>query len=352
VTGRILAALVLASTIACAPVHVPAPKGAHPARGALPPPPEEVHWEDALATDARGTPDIVFTMRPQALRRDPTYGPFLDALLKLLAAHSAEEGTEDVWGDAIGSMGSAESLTLVLADHAGDDMLLALEGIDAALDPASLRGAKGPFWQRPTRDPDARPTGADEFVSADGQGVSLFVLPHRTWVLATGRARARMRDAIDHLAPPQPQKRPLAGVDRDALALLRLDGPRLVRALGLTARPALAPLGRALESVTCALEPGPVGSLVAHFAYRDVEDATSAEELARRIQAAFAGAQASAETASAGWKWLVHDTHLGREGRIVTIEAPVPQALLGRFAHASPSELRHLTAPATSPPHE
>ena len=54
-------------------------------------------------------------------------------------------------------------------------------------------------------------------------GASLFELPGRTWVIATGAARQRARDAFAH-----PFARPPMELDASALAIVRIDGPSLV----------------------------------------------------------------------------------------------------------------------------
>jgi hypothetical protein len=134
---------------------------------------------------------------------------------------------------------------------------LVLCGTRADIDPARLVGPEGDLlWS-------AGPSGAvRELVhERDRDGTpnpaSLFELPHRTWVVASGAARDRARDAFAH-----PSHRPRPPFAPEALASVRMDGPSLIARVPLL-RPSapLATLGRGLRTVTLDLlvpeEPAP-----------------------------------------------------------------------------------------------
>src|SRR5208283_1593137 len=95
-------------------------------------------------------------------------------------------------------------------------------------------------------------------------GASLFELPGRTWVVVTGGARSRARDAFAHPA----QRPPLQLADPDSLAIVRVDGPSVVAHIPvLQDRGDLAAVGRHLRSLTVVLPPGGEGAIRFTFTY-------------------------------------------------------------------------------------
>ena len=83
-------------------------------------------------------------------------------------------------------------------------------------------------------------------------GASLFELPGRTWVIATGDAARRAREAFAH-----PFGRPPLDLDPTALAIVRIDGPSLVSHVrALQDLGGLGAVGGASRTVTFALPPG------------------------------------------------------------------------------------------------
>ncbi len=233
-------------------------------------------WEDAFLRP----PQLVVAFRPKALRRDPVYGALLDKALALLRARSrvvnatrAIDVVEDA-DEVIFGMSSATDR----AEGEGparDEMVAVVLGVRADIDPAALVDSAGrPLW---SPGPSERVRELVRETDADGETVdaSLFELPGRAWVMASGSARARLREAWarPHVRPPPPA---LPGAD-EAIAFARLDGPSLVARVPLLRRPAaLAPIGHRLRNVTFEVAPG-VTALEARFVYADDESASAAE---------------------------------------------------------------------------
>jgi hypothetical protein len=153
------------------------------------------------------------------------------------------------------------------------DMVVVVRGVPGDIDPGALVDpdghllwSAGPFG--PVRelvheqDPDGSPNPA-----------SLFELPGRTWVIASGPSRGRARDAfVRPLGHPEPP------FEADALALLVLDGPALVgRVPALGPNGGLELLGRGLDSVSFALRPGVEHEVRAVLTYQKEDDAVGAE---------------------------------------------------------------------------
>jgi hypothetical protein len=201
-------------------------------------------------------------------------------------------------------------------DHAGDVVLVA-RGVRADLDPGKLVDADGrPLW-------DPGPGGrVRELVLRRGPndtdpGASLFELPGRTWVVAQGDARAHARDAFAH-----PLNRPAIDLERDALAIARLDGPSLVqrwRLLQETGR--LSAAGRHLTALTLVLLPGENRTVRATLSYAD-EDAAALAGVA--IPEAF---RDLARTKPDLFGWLGSAT-VERPDKRVIISAPLPLRLI------------------------
>jgi hypothetical protein len=260
------------------------------------------HWQDALDE----IPEILVVVRPEAMRRDPTYGSFVTAAFRAAAARAratavtrmldAFEGSEEV----------------VIGYRGPDDAVLVLKGVRADFDAAKLADADGSMlWHA-----SGQRTGPQELVReerATGLQASLFVLPQRTWVIAVGQARDRARQAFT-----TPAARPEPKVDPQALALVRLDGPALVRAIPQLRRGSLAALGDRLSSVSVTLRPKKEGMLVT-FQYPIEDPAAWAELTLKKV-----GEQA-AEAPKLAW---LKGMKVDRQGNAVTARVDLPPALL------------------------
>ena len=274
------------------------------------------HWEDAFER----TPEILVFARPQALRRDAVYGP----LVKMLSALAAARAPAGVGARSADAFESADEVVVGLC--AADEMVVVIRGVRPDLDPERLTDPAGlPLWSA-ARDHARTPELVHD--RGDAPVSSLFVLPQRTWVLASGAARGRVREAfaspLGRSAPPH---------DDRALIALRLDGPSLVRSVPrLDAREGLlAPIGRDLRVVTLVLGPAKEG-VVATFAYADVAAATASEATLRRVVDVLAR-ERSGRTA-----WL-GSAKIGREGRDVRAHVDLPASLLQGLPNATPADL-------------
>jgi hypothetical protein len=216
----------------------------------------EPQWQDALPP----SPKLLVFLRPKALRVDKVYGPMLRRALELAREQrvtsealvlDAVEGAEEVIAE-LGDLTSPE--TSVTA--ASQELLLVLRGTRSDIDPSRLVGPEGDLlWS-------AGPNGAvRELVhERDRDGTpnptSLFELPNRTWVVASGAARDRARDAFAH-----PARRTEPSFAIESLATVSIDGPSLVgRVSLLQASGPLAGVGHGLRSLALELlAPAPTG---------------------------------------------------------------------------------------------
>jgi hypothetical protein len=215
------------------------------------PPPVEPTWQSALDR----SPEILAAFQPKALERDKVCGPLLRKALDLAAQHSrAASGTRLV--DVIAD--SDEVIAQMSGDavEGGGDsaaqpqhLVVVLIGVRPDIDPARLVDAEaralwspGPYGPVPEltheRDADGTPNPT-----------SLFELPNRTWVIATGDERARVRDAFAH-----PVRSPPPPVDQNALAMVRLDGPSLEAHVPMfRSAPMVSAVAHDLSSITAEL---------------------------------------------------------------------------------------------------
>jgi hypothetical protein len=238
--------------------------------------------EPAWADTFEKSPSLMAVLHPQAIRRDPVYGPLLTqasqkvaglsaavaATRELEAFESAEEIVIAVWDDGHGTPNEPSS------GH--QDALVVVRGVRADVDPARVVDAAGhTLWQ------SAGVGGrVPELVRTEsGETASLFTLPHRTWVIALGAARDRARVAFAN-----PSGRPAIKYDHDALLSLRLYGPAVVdRFVVLQRGKDLDALGAKLGWVGVALAPGKDGAVVVSLEYTDDEAAARAEVVAKHV---------------------------------------------------------------------
>jgi hypothetical protein len=116
--------------------------------------------------------------------------------------------------------------------------------------------------------------------------------------------------------------RPTIDLDRDALAIVRLDGPSLVaHAHPLQGTGGLSAVGRRLQSVTVVLPPGKDVSIHATLAYADEDAAAFAEVAIRETIATFARSKPD------GLAWL-GAASVDRPGTRVVVTAPLPRGLI------------------------
>jgi hypothetical protein len=297
----------------------------------------EAAWQDAIPA----APDLLVSIRPKALRADGVYGPMLRRALELAREQRVTSGSlvleaiEDA-DEVIAELG--EWAPSAPAEGSGaQELLLVLRGTRGDIDPARLVGPEGDLlWS-------AGPSGAvRELVhERDHDGTpnpaSLFELPDRTWVVASGAARDRARDAFAH-----PSHRPEPSFAPDAFATVRIDGASLVgRVSLLQSSGPLASVGRGLRSVDLDLlappAPLPVGAPSANriprremralVTYSNAQTAAAAGNSIRDML------QVVGRLKPAGLAWL-EPGRVDLAGSSVAIIEPVPMDLLSGFLRA------------------
>jgi hypothetical protein len=141
-----------------------------------------------------------------------------------------------------------------------------------------------------------------------------------------------------------PVNRPMLDLDRDALALARLDGPSLVRRVRpLQGSGEVAVVGRRLQSVTLALPPGADRSLRATLSYAD-EDAAAFAEVALREFFRELGQTKGGKAAALSW--LSAATVDRPTGQDVIVRVPLPPRLIDALLQAGATSQSHGAPPA------
>jgi hypothetical protein len=225
---RVLLAGVASGLVALAPGcgagSAPAAATGAAATGAAARIASEAAWQDAFVAP----PEVLVVLYPGALRDDPVYGPLLRRAIALARQQSrvvARTRALEVIEDAEEVIAGWRS-----GGQDADDLVLVIRGVRADVDPATVVDSDGrPLWA-PGPPGDVRElVRASDAPSVDRDvPASLFELPGRTWVIATGDARARVRAAflrgprVHRPVVPEPAA-------EEALLSVRIDGPSLVR---------------------------------------------------------------------------------------------------------------------------
>jgi hypothetical protein len=280
-------------------------------------------FEDALG-DA--DPSLVVVLFPRALLQDRVYGPLLKRASELA---SARVGVAAAGATALVAFERSDEVVLAM-DANGRDAVVGLVGAPADLDPARLIDTEGrPLW-RPVGDLRA---GVAELASVGtsagaGDTASLFVLPGRTWVVATGEAAPRARAALEH---PPSHVRAIFGAGEE-IARVDLLGATLRQKDARLREGALAPLGSTLDRASVALLPGAEGVVKVELVYPKPEDAALASARAEEVVQAFRRRLTETQKADR-WSWLAA-AGVERVGRTVNVRAPLPRAWLQAIAQA------------------
>jgi hypothetical protein len=275
-------------------------------------------------------PELLVVVRARAARQDRVYGPLVRRAFELGREQSATVASTRV----LDAMGDADEVVVGVRPETGDrpgELVIVARGVPADIDPGKLVDAEGRESWTPG------PVGAvRELVrERDDQGhavaTSLFELPGRTWVIAQGDARARAREAFAH-----PFHRPAMTLDPEAVAIVRIDGPSLVRHVrALQDLGGLAAVGHHLQAVTFVLPPGAERTVRATFAYAGDDDAALADVAMRE---AVGAAGRSASKGAAWLSWLASAT-VERGPKTVVLRAPVPPQLIDGLLHAGSAPL-------------
>jgi hypothetical protein len=268
-----------------------------------------------------GMPALLVVVRPAKLGEDPLYGPLLRRTSQLAAARA-------VVGPALGQTALAviertDEVIVGAYDRDGHDAVVALSGVPADIDPARVMDTNAkPLWIHA----QDFPVGVEELAPADGTAdAALFVLPHRSWVIAIGAAIVRARTAF--IEQKHPRDLALASIPDEQLVVASLRGSALVEARPSLARGPLAPIVRDLDVVSVGLEPGPVGAVgevVARFVYGDAPFAERASQCVRDVVAAFT------DKFEQKAPWL-HAVKVSREERAVVVRGRIPRAWADGF---------------------
>jgi hypothetical protein len=291
----------------------------------------EPRWEDAFDP----IPQLMLTLRPRSLQKDPVYGPLLRGVLALARARSRFVAATH----ALDAVEDADLVMVGLEAPPGQaieqgDLIGAVVGVRSDIDPGALVDADGRRLWAPGPAGGVRELVRERVEGEELTEASLFELPGRTWVIASGIARSRARDAF---ARPRPRPSSLPAPP-DAIALLRIDGPSLVARVPLLRAPSnLAPVGSKLKAVTLDLVPGETGQLEANVSYAD----GAARALAERTMREVLGAMA--RKAPEGLAWLAGATlERGSDAVTLILRAPLPPELM--------STLQALTKRSVPPP--
>jgi hypothetical protein len=310
-----VAGALAASAIACAGPARTVP-GARPL--------EEPAWENVFEP----VPPLLLAIRPRLLRADPTYGPLLRRALELARTRSRVVASTR----AIDAFENADEVIFGLNDSGGlpigeGDLVAVLLGVRADIDPGTLVDGQGRALWVPG--PNGRVRELSREADEQGQPLeaSLFELPGRTWVIASGEARIRARDAF-----VRPGARPRLPIDDGGLAVLRVQGSSLVAQVPFLRPPAaLAPLGADLQSLTLTLAPGAMGYVEARLTYFNDQRAGAAEAVLRETLAALA----RKKPGGVAWGWLSGaSVERASGGSMVAVKAALPPEMLSVFEGA------------------
>jgi hypothetical protein len=313
--SRIAALLLVVFAVSCAGAPPPPP----PSRD-----PKTAQWQDVFD----GVPEFYVVVRPQALKRDATYGNFVKVLTRVAEARG------DLGMSTLQAADASEEVVLGInrANNA-DDTALVLRGVPASMDAEKLTDASG---HRVFTLVDGKSKIHEyEHYERGGITASLFVLPDRTWVYTLGSARARAREAFAH-----PFGRPVPKVDADALALIRVDAQ--TPWIGAVQKGQnLGPVLRKLRAATLALKAGANG-LVLSLLYSDEDGAAWAEMQGKRLLEDMVRTSTDAQNTHRRIPRtfdLAKDARVSREANTVLVKMTIPQQLLADLPQASANDL-------------
>jgi hypothetical protein len=285
--------------------------------------------------------EVTVTLHPPALARDAVYGPLLQRASAMAAAYA---GPRTVGTTALAAFERTEEV-VVASNDATAEAVVVLRGVPGDLDAGRVVDEHAnPIWRPVVGDVSPRVVEYEPTIAADA---ALFVLPQRIWIIATGDAKARTREAL--LGPISASS--LSGEDA-TLAVLSIRGSALVRRDARLRDGALAPLGRALLRASFELTPGAEGVIAARFVYADPAAARASEETARDVVAAFRRRLQNPNPPPLSW---LAAAGVECSAATVTVRAPIPKSWLEALAHADTPAHPPTTTPtatATARPDE
>lgn len=263
--------------------------------------------------------DVKVTLHPPAVAYDRVYGALLRRASALAAAYA---GPRTLGTTALAALERTDEVDAAVNDEG--EAVVVLRGVPADLDVAHVVDENGrPVW-RPIVG-DLRHTFVEYEPTAQADA-TLFVLPERVWVVASGAARMHTREVLVIGAGAV-----TFAEGEPGLAVLGVRGAALVRRDARLRSGPLAPLGRSLVHASFELAPGAQGVLLSRLVYPDDLAASGAEQTARDIVSAFRhileetekGANAKTHREPPPLSWLAA-AGVERAGATVTVRAPIP----------------------------
>ena len=262
--GALALALVLSG---CAARHVDAAAAVSAPKVATPEPPSP-----ELSTLLSRAPDLVLTVHPPALARDPVYGPLLRRASELASAYA---GPTNLGTTALAVLERTEEIVVAECDR-GKEAVVALRGVPASVNPLD-----------------------------SGRHVGSPAVARAAWRHADDVTRARAHRAVRcgtvRRAGPGVAHRERVRNPASSRGARRRRRKGRVRGRGLTARlsvsarrchPAVAPWGagpgrRWASAGAARASPGAVGLIVGHLDYANALTAASAEGTVLAVTLAF-----------------------------------------------------------------
>jgi hypothetical protein len=300
----VLATGLVGAAVACGP---PAP-AAVPAREPL------LRWQDLYD----GTPEVMLVLHPQAILRDPVYGPLYQGALRGAIARGAPSQLS-----LLQAIDDAEEI-LVVGRRSMQDATIVIRGARADRDPAKIADPGGAPLFRATREGSAGGLRQLERTGPEAGTVTLYVTG-RTWILVTGGAQARAREVIAH-----PGRRPEPVIPSAALAALRIEGGELVSQIPALRKGALQKVGDGLVALSVLLQPGREG-VVVKLEYANDDQVAWAH---RKIEEAVEILRAR----GARWAFL-EKARVTRNATDVTIAMPLPEQLVNALPGVTGADL-------------
>lgn len=269
-------------------------------------------WQDVFDT----MPDIYAVVRPQAIKRDPTYGAFWKTIVRVAEARHMINGPSTLEA----AEGSEE---IIVGVNDGLDAAIVLRGVPASLDPQKVTDAQGqPLFR--LVDDKAKVAEYQLVGARNAEPGAVFILPDRTWVGAFGDARQRARTAFS-----TPFGRPAPKIDADALAVVRF-GESFVQQPRYVKSPVWSVFTKHLDAATLALKPNK-GGLVVSLHYTDQDAMAYAEMQAKRMIT-----ELSSDEKRFGW---LKDAKVTQDGNSVVVKLALPPRLLEELPNASGNDI-------------
>ncbi len=304
----VLAALALVLAVLGVSCGAPAPVAVVAPREPL------LRWQDLYD----GTPEVMVVLHPQAILRDPVYGPLYQSALRAAVARGAPSHLS-----LLQAIDDAEEI-LVVGRRNMQDAAIVIRGARADRDPERIADATGAPLFRPASEAAVAGLRRLERTGPEAGTATLYVTA-RTWILVTGAAQARARAVIAH-----PGRRPEPVLPGVALAAVRIDGAALVAHVPALRKGQLEKVGDGLVALSVLLQPGREGLVVRLDYARDDQVAWAHRKIEEAVEVLRAR--------GARWAFL-EKARVLRNGADVTIAMPLPAQLMDALPGVSGADL-------------